>query len=119
MNQDDLQQPDVGLAVLARDIHYMTQSLSELKQQLTTIMSKYVTRDEARSMGENQDKMHSDIEQRFKDQSDINFQLAKQLTDLTREFTKLNTQFKTWMIVGGFMITAAQGILFILIGKLF
>lgn len=102
---------EITLAVLSRDIHHVTLSITELKQQLAQAANTHVTRDEIRSLIDTQGKLHDDIERRLRTLDTRNEAFAN-------DITSLNTSLKIWLAVGGAIIGIVQGVILLFISKI-
>lgn len=103
MNQEDTKQ-DVLLAALSRDIHHMSNSVSEIKQTMTTVMGTYVSRAELQAVISAQMKLHEDIEKRFEAINSANGKIENKVIEF-------DTKLKIWLSVAAVGIGIVQSII--------
>lgn len=105
MNQEDTNQSqNVTLATIVRDIYYISLSISELKQTLATLSANYLSRAEFTAYLTEQAKAHEAIESRLRTQE--------------KSTIELQTQIRTWLLVGGTVFAVVQSVVTAVIIKL-
>lgn len=98
MNPEDEKQ-DVSIAVMARDISYIKESLKKIDTRLEIMDGHYIKRVEVETMKVEADKVHADLEVR--------------LRSMELDYAKFQTQVRTWGIVA----VMGLGVVQFLIGK--
>lgn len=92
-------------AVLARDVHYISLSITEMKTTLTTIVANYLPRHEFTVFQVEQAKTHEDMEKRLRQQEETHIQIR--------------TQMRTWFAIMGSVLGVVQAVVTAVIIKFF